>query len=70
MIRNVKLGDTATVPTKDLQPAWCAEGKRSAAIEMACVVLVTAAIMVMIALSVAGPFSFHVRLPSPGIPDM
>lgn len=70
MIRNVKLGDTATVPTKDLQPAWCVEGKRSAAIEMACVVLVTAAIMVKIVFSVSGPFSFHVRLPSPWIPDM
>lgn len=45
VIRNVKLGDTATVPTKDPQPAWCVEGKRSAAIEMACVVLVPAAIM-------------------------
>lgn len=65
VIRNVKLGDTATVPTKDLQPAWCVEGKRSVVIEMACVVLVTAAIMVKIVLSVDGPFSFHIRLPPP-----
>lgn len=64
-IRSVKLGDIATVPTRDLQPAWCVEGKRSAAIEMACVALVTAAIMVKIALSVDGPLSFHVSLPSP-----
>lgn len=63
VIRNVKLGDTAIVPTKDLQPAWCAEGKRSVAIEMACVVLVTAAIMVKIALSVDGLHSLY-------IPDM
>lgn len=60
VIRNVKLGDTATVPTKDPQPAWCVEGKRSAAIEMACVVLVPAAIMVKVSLRANGCFSFHV----------
>lgn len=60
VIRNVKLEDTATVPTKDLRPAWCVEGKRSAAIEMACVVLAPAAIMVKVSLSVEGPLSFHV----------
>lgn len=59
VIRNVKLGDTATVPTKDHRPAWCAAGKRSAAIEMACVVLVPAAITVKIVLSPGGPLSFH-----------
>lgn len=59
VIRNVKLGDIATVPTKDRRPAWCVEGKRNAAIEMACVVLVPAAIMVKILLSVDGPLSFH-----------
>jgi hypothetical protein len=46
VIRNVKLGDTVTVPTKDHQPAWCVGGKRNAATEMACVALVLAAIMV------------------------
>lgn len=65
MTRNVKLGDIATVPTRDHQPAWCVEGKRSGAIGMACVALVTAAIMVKIELSVDEPLSFHVRLPSP-----
>lgn len=62
--KNVKLGDIATVPTKDHQPAWCVEGKRNAAIEMACVVLVPAAIMVKILLSVNGPLSFHIGVPA------
>lgn len=46
VIRNVKLEDTVTVPTKDRQPVWCVGGKRNAAIETACVALVPAAIMV------------------------
>ena len=60
MIRNVKLGGTATVLIKDRRPAWCVEGKRSAAIEMACVVLVPAAIMVKVSFGADGPLSFHV----------
>lgn len=44
--RNVKLDGTVTVPTKDRQPVWCVGGKRNVAIEMACVALVPAAIMV------------------------
>lgn len=59
MIRNVKLGDIATVPTRGRQPAWCVEGKRNAAIEMACAVLGPAAITVKISLSVDGPLSLH-----------
>lgn len=46
VIRNVKLEDIVTVPTKDHQPVWCVGGKRNAAIETACVALVPAAIMV------------------------
>ena len=60
VIRNVKSGGTATVLTKDRRSARCVEGKRSAAIEMACVVLVPAAIMVKVSFSVDGPLSFHV----------
>lgn len=48
VIRNAKLEDTVTVPTKDHQPAWCVGGKRSDAIEMACVALVPDAIMVRV----------------------
>lgn len=45
VIRNVKLEDTATVPTKDHQPACSVGGKRNDATEMGCVALVPAAIM-------------------------
>lgn len=48
--------DTATVPTKDLQPAWSVGGKRSDAIEMGCVALVPAVIMVRGLLGVNRPF--------------
>lgn len=58
VIRNVKLGDTAIVPTKDHRPAWCVEEKRSAATEMACVVLVPAVIMVRSSSMLIGLFLF------------
>ena len=58
-IRSVKLGDTATALTRDPRPAWCVEGKRSVAIETACVVLVPAATMVKVSFSADGSLSFH-----------
>ncbi|GAB1288128.1 Dickkopf-related protein 2 [Apodemus speciosus] len=45
VIRNVKLEDTATIPTKDHQPAWSVGGKRNDATEMGCVARVPVAIM-------------------------
>jgi hypothetical protein len=56
VIRNVKLEDTATVPTKDHQPACSVGGKRNDATEMGCVALVPAAIMVRKLSSVNRPF--------------
>lgn len=60
VIRNVKLGGIATVPTKDRQRAWCVGGKRNAAIETACAVLVPAAIMVKSSVGTDGTPSSHV----------